>query len=105
MPLLNIEVVFATQSQYQIISLQVNEGTTIEQAIVQSGILSLFPEIDLKQNQVGIFNEIKTLDAVVEQGDRVEIYRPLRMSAMAARTVRASKQKKLNPRSVVKDRE
>lgn len=104
MPLLNIEVVYALQTEYRCISLQVEKGTSIEQAIVQSGMLALYADIDLKVNQVGIFNQIKTLDVLVEEGDRIEIYRPLRMSAMAARALRASKQTIFNQRSVAKRR-
>ncbi len=104
MSLLNIEVVYAQQTEYRSISLQVEKGTSIEQAIMQSGLIALYPEIDLKVNQVGIFNQIRTLDVLVEEGDRIEIYRPLRMSAMAARALRASKQTKFNQRSVAKHR-
>ncbi len=105
MPLVNIEVVYAKETDYRSMSLQVEKGSSIEQAIRQSGILTHYPEIDLSLNQVGIYNEIKTLETVVEEGSRIEIYRPLRLSAMAARTLRAAKQKKLNRRSRVKDRE
>jgi hypothetical protein len=33
-----------------------------------------FPEIDMEKNKVGIFSK---LDAVLSDGDRIEIYRPI----------------------------
>lgn len=99
---LNIEVVYASQASYRCISLQVEAGCTIEKAIMLSGLLALYPEIDLKHNQVGIFNKIKALDEQVQAGDRVEIYRPLCLSPIEARKRRAQTQK-LKQRSQAKD--
>ena len=53
------------------------EGATVQQAIDKSGILSQFPEIDLAQQKVGIQGKITALDAPVEDGARIEIYRPI----------------------------
>ncbi len=93
--LINIDVVYASSSKdYKIVSLQLPVGSTIEQAILESGLLTHYPEIDLAQNQVGIFGTIKTLQAIVQAGDQVEIYRPLSQSAMTARELRARTQKK-----------
>lgn len=92
--LINIDVVYASSKDYKIISLQLTSGSTIEQAILQSGILQLYPEIDLTQNRVGIFSVLKTLQTIVQAGDQIEIYRALSQSAMAARELRAKSQKK-----------
>lgn len=67
-------------------------------------MFAFYPEIDLKLNKVGIYNKIKELTTLVEEGDRVEIYRPLKQSAMAARTSRAKNQIKPKQRSQAKDR-
>ena len=40
-------------------------------------ILKQFPEIDLEKQKVGIFSKLSKLDAVLSEGDRVEIYRPI----------------------------
>jgi len=72
-----IEVAYALPEQQSLLSLEVAEGCTVEQAIIQSGILKLYPEIDLAQNAVGIWNVRKKLDDVLRDRDRVEIYRPL----------------------------
>ena len=101
--LLNIEVAFASIQSYQCVPLQVENGCTIEQAIQQSGILNVFPEIGLQHNRVGIFNKLKTLADGVKEGDRVEIYRPLQQDAMAARMDRLNQQR-AKRRLQVKDR-
>jgi putative ubiquitin-RnfH superfamily antitoxin RatB of RatAB toxin-antitoxin module len=58
-------------------ALRVPAGTTIEQAIAISGVLQEAPEVDLATMQVGIYAKKKTLDTVLREHDRVEIYRPL----------------------------
>ena len=40
-------------------------------------MLNQFPDIDLKTQKVGIFGRIAKLNKVLEDGDRVEIYRPI----------------------------
>jgi putative ubiquitin-RnfH superfamily antitoxin RatB of RatAB toxin-antitoxin module len=50
----------------------------------------MFPEIDLARNTVGVFGQLAELGRVLEQGDRVEIYRPLRKDPRQARRDRAA---------------
>lgn len=83
--LISIEVVFADKDICKVLALQVKPESTIEEVILQSGMLESFSQIDLKVNAVGIFGELKTLETSVQAGDRVEIYRPLAQSPMALR--------------------
>ena len=53
------------------------DGATVKEAIERSGILKQFPDINLEQQKVGIFGKLIKLDAVLTDGDRVEIYRPI----------------------------
>lgn len=91
--MISIEVIYATIEQQELNRLSVTPGTTIEQAIIQSGLLTKFPEIDLSRNKVGIFSQIKPLDYVLKTGDRVEIYRPLIADPKARRREQAEKNK------------
>ncbi|MDH5573643.1 MAG: RnfH family protein, partial [Gammaproteobacteria bacterium] len=51
---IKVEVAYAKPEIQVILPLDVAEGTTLEQAIINSGILEKFPEIDLGNNKVGI---------------------------------------------------
>ena len=82
---IRIEVVYARPEQAHLIPLAVNAGTTIRQAIEMSGLLQQCPDIDLGRNKVGIFSKLKDLDTVLADGDRVEIYRELRVDPKEAR--------------------
>ena len=88
-----IEVAYASPQHSWLIPFNVEEGTTIQQAIVASGILDQCPAIDLETNEVGIFSNIVALDTLVRAGDRIEIYRPLILDPKQARRLRAEKVK------------
>lgn len=89
--LIHVEVAYAREDVQVILGLDVPQGTTLEQAIQQSGILDRFPEIDLDKNKVGVFGKISKRDAILRENDRVEIYRPLIADPKASRRKRAEK--------------
>jgi putative ubiquitin-RnfH superfamily antitoxin RatB of RatAB toxin-antitoxin module len=90
---ITIEVSYALPHRQLIIPLQVSPESTAEQAIQVSGILIKFPEIDLTQNQIGIFGKLTRLDTVLRHMDRVEIYRPLIADPKEVRKQRAEEGK------------
>jgi putative ubiquitin-RnfH superfamily antitoxin RatB of RatAB toxin-antitoxin module len=73
----NIEVCYASDAVQFLRALRVPAGTTIEQAIALSGLLREVPSIDLAAMAVGIYAKKKTLDTVLREHDRIELYRPL----------------------------
>ncbi len=77
--MIDIGVAYATSEEQVWHEFQVLEGTTIAQAIEQSGVLDEFPDINLSTQKVGIFGEIAELNDEVHEGDRVEIYRPIKI--------------------------
>ena len=89
--LISVEVAYATPTQQKIIPFKITEGATIEEAIFRSGILLLFPEIDLMKQTVGIFSKQKKLTDIVKEGDRIEMYRPLTMDPKEARKKRVKR--------------
>ena len=91
--LLEVEVVFARPEQQLLVQLKVPSGSTAREAIVLSDILNDAPGFDLESLAVGIFARRVTLDYILKTGDRVEIYRPLTMSAVEARRWRAKLKK------------
>lgn len=74
---MHIGVAYADKFKQTWLKLDVPEGSTVRDAILRSGLLEQFPEIDLDQNPVGIFGKIVKLDTPLEEGNRVEIYRPI----------------------------
>lgn len=89
--LINIEVAYAKPDNQVILPLQVKSGTTLLEAIEQSGILQQFPEIDLSKNKFGIFSKTEKGSTVLRNKDRVEIYRPLIADPKESRRKRADK--------------
>lgn len=92
---IRVEVAYARPDSQLILPLEVVRGTTLRQAVEQSGILEQFPEIDLDQQQVGIFGKLNKPDTELREGDRVEIYRPLIADPKEVRKQRAAAGKKM----------
>ncbi|MGJ7918674.1 RnfH family protein [Massilia sp. LXY-6] len=88
---LQVYVVYATPREEFIHPMRVAPGTTIGQAIEGSGVLSRFPEINLVTQPVGIYGKKKTLETVLRERDRVELYRPLVADPKDSRRKRAAK--------------
>lgn len=88
-----VEVAYAKPEKQMILTLKVAPGTTAEQAIIASGILQKFPEIDLAANKVGIFGKMVKPDTELREKDRVEIYRPLIADPKEVRRQRAAEGK------------
>lgn len=83
-------VAWAVPGQALLRPVRVTPGTTIEQAIVASGVLQEVSEIDLAVYPVGIYGKKKPLDTVVRPLDRIEIYRPLVADPKESRRRRAA---------------
>ena len=90
---ITIEVVYGTPVSQKIIEVSVVTGTTIESAIKASGIMSVYTEIDLAINKVGIWNRAAKLTDILNDLDRIEIYRPLLADPKEVRKRRAEKAK------------
>ncbi|MEN8213361.1 MAG: RnfH family protein [Pseudomonadota bacterium] len=97
--LIRVEVAHALEGRQMILSLEAPQGITANEAIRQSGILQEFPGIDLHNNGIGIFGKASKMDAVLQDGDRVEIYRPLIADPKEARKKRAAEGKALKNRA------
>ena len=78
---LKVEVVYALPSHEKIVSLVLPEGATVLDALLKAGLG--------KENPVGIFGEPATLDTRLRDGDRVEVYRRLKIDPKEARRKRA----------------
>lgn len=90
---ISIEVAYALPDKQTLLAVDVNADATIEQAVEASGILDIHPEINLKENKVGIWSRMAKLKDVVNPDDRIEIYRPLIADPKEVRKRRAEKAK------------
>jgi len=87
---MTVEVAYALPEEQLIVPIKVETGTTAEQAILASGIIKKFPDIDLNVNKIGIFGKATRLDTVLRHLDRVEIYRSLIADPKEVRKQRAA---------------
>jgi uncharacterized protein len=74
---MNVGVCYAEADRQLWMRLEVPDDSTVEEAIKLSGVLKLYPDINLGIQKVGIFGKIATLETTVKEGDRVEIYRQI----------------------------
>ncbi len=86
---ITVEVVYALPERQSVREVRLQPDATVREAIQQSGLLALHPEIDLAQAAVGVHGRRTTLDALLRERDRVEIYRPLTADPKDARRRRA----------------
>jgi putative ubiquitin-RnfH superfamily antitoxin RatB of RatAB toxin-antitoxin module len=104
-PVIEVQLCYARPDLQILQTLQLPEGSTVQQAILHSGILQRVPELaqlagldqlaqlDSALVKVGIFNKLKTLETVLREHDRVEIYRPLLIDPKVARRQRVQEKR------------
>lgn len=90
---IQVEVVYALPERQYLRKVKLAEGSSVEQAIQASGLLELRQDIDL-DNKIGIYSRPAKLGDTLNDGDRVEIYRPLIADPKELRRQRAEKAKK-----------
>ncbi|MEM5528858.1 RnfH family protein [Gammaproteobacteria bacterium AS21] len=93
--MIKVEVAYAGIKVQKIISLEVEEGTSVYDTAVLSNIVDVFPEIDIQTVPMGIFGKgiRKPKEEIIREGDRVELYRPLVADPKVIRARRAEKLK------------
>ncbi|HEY8587459.1 MAG TPA: RnfH family protein [Rhodanobacter sp.] len=86
---IHAEVVYAGAGQPIVCRVTLAEGSDVQQAIDASGIARLLPDGSIDPARLGIFSRKVAMDQLVQDGDRIEIYRPLLLDPMEARRRRA----------------
>lgn len=84
-----VEVVYADADRQILLRVELPWGSTVEQAIDASGIAGMLPDGAVDLHRLGVFASKVVPDQVVQEGDRIEIYRPLLLDPMEARRQRA----------------
>lgn len=90
-PGIAVQVVYALPGAQEVVELMLPPGATAGRALVMSGLLERYPEIDLRACRIGIYGRLVREDTALRDGDRVEIYRPLIADPKQARRRRASR--------------
>lgn len=86
---MRIQIAYADVTGVHLSEHDVQQGCSAGQVIKSSGVLEKFPAIDLQRNKVGIFSKVIELDAIIHDGDRIEIYEPVQVDPKQARRNRA----------------
>ncbi|WP_017940137.1 RnfH family protein [Zestomonas thermotolerans] len=91
--LISVEVVHARPDKQVILRLTLPYGTTAREAVLRSGMEEHFPGLHLHEAPLGIFGKQlpKPEERVLEDGERVEIYRPLIADPKEVRKLRAAR--------------
>lgn len=91
--MISIEVAYARPDKQEIVSVQVPRGTKALEGVKLSGITGIFPEVDPDTIDMGIFGKVikSPADHELRDGDRIELYRPLKIDPKQARLNRAKK--------------
>lgn len=87
---LSVEVVSAREGRLSRRTVEMPAGSTVLAAVEVSAILELLPAGLFDSTQLGIFSRRVRADDLVQEGDRIEIYRPLLIDPMEARRRRAN---------------
>ena len=74
---MQVGVAYSEHSQQIWMTIEVPDEASVMDAIERSGILKMFPHIDLDAQKVGIFGKVVKPQTSLRPGDRVEIYRPI----------------------------
>lgn len=81
---LRVQVVDALPGRFRAVSVSLPAGATVRDALAAAGF-------DAHRARVGIFGELAAADQRLADGDRVEVYRALKMDAKEARRRRAKR--------------
>ncbi|GAB2789773.1 RnfH family protein [Halomonas shantousis] len=95
-PGITVEVAFALPDKQRIVTLSVPAGTTACEAVRLAGLGALFPEVpaaSFEGASLGIFGKLlrNPREHALNAGDRVEVYRPLKVDPKQARAERATR--------------
>lgn len=86
--MLQLEVVAAFAGEQACVPLRMRAGSSVREAVDASGLLARFPQL-VAAGDFAIHGHRVSGDEVLEDGDRVEILRPLQVDPKEARRRRA----------------
>ena len=91
---MRVSVVYCTRETVWTRDVEIEDGSTLGDAIDRSGVLAEHPALVRADLTIGVFSHPRPLDAAAHEGDRIEIYRPLLVDPKEARRHRAELRRK-----------
>ena len=90
---IRVEVVYAGPQRQILRVVTLPAGASVGEAIRVSGIRDVLPA-DFEPTSIGVFGRIAAPGEPLRDGDRIELYRPLRIDPKQARRRRAERQRR-----------
>ena len=87
-----VEVIYALADEQFLAQVELAEGATVRDAVLASGVAEKFEQVEVDETAVGIYGVRVSYTDNLQDGDRVELYRPLLIDPMEARRARAKSQ-------------
>jgi uncharacterized protein len=91
---LRVEIAYAEPQRAIVKALRLAPGSQVSEALRMASLDPDFAGVDLANAAVGIFGRLTRTDYTLQEGDRIEIYRPLTADPKAARRARAQESRR-----------
>ena len=88
---IRVTVAVGLRERQEVLELDLPATATVADALAAAKLEARFPEIDFATVRVGIWSRPCARDAHLREGDRVEIYRPLKADPKEMRRMRLGK--------------
>lgn len=90
---MQVSIVFSTPVRFWREFLEISPGTSVIQAVRQSSFASEFPEYTDHMPAMGVYGVLCDGDRILQDNDRIELYRPLVFDPQQTRRRRAEHKK------------
>ena len=87
---MKVSVAVALPDRQEVIELDLDPGATLADAIAAARLGERFPGVDFAAMRIGIWSRAAKPGTALREGDRVELYRPLRADPKDMRRSRAA---------------
>ena len=87
--MLRVLVAIALAQRQEVVEVELPDGARVADALAAARLEERFPGLEPARMALGIWSRACGLDTALRDGDRVELYRPLRADAKEMRRARA----------------
>ena len=86
---MRVSVAVALPGRQEVVDVEVPARATVSDAIAAAGLEARFPGVDFSAMRTGIWSRPAAANARLREGDRIELYRPLKADPKDMRRSRA----------------